>query len=946
MEVILSFIDSALSKFGIQITLWSILIAVAWGESLSQSLCGDVDFSDRVDVTDVVYLINYLFAGGPAPLDPAGGDLNCSGRVDISDAVTMVNFIFAFGPAPCCSSGTLGIVLSGAEADPSLSGTIDYGPFVVADSDFVDDFIRTRLEVVIDPAATVGDVNDALIAIDARLSCMRSGSIFAELVVPPFADPADADSACASLRESGAFLAAYPTFRPIQPSDAAVEPPFPAAARLAQLENEGFPSAWNARQLAVDRSSPVTVIVGDVFHSLSPHNEIQSQTFLPGSGIPDPTFDSSGVNNGNHGFQVAGVIGADFDSIGATGVFPGPSSLLLLQCFCVNGFASWTALLAELSSQLPVSGRFILNTSFGYHDNDGSMTAVSKTQRILHALYWRAQVSGSKDRFLHFVAAGNEGIASNDSANATFTSPFAIAARYNSPFDMLTGSTVSAADSAQLQEVFSYVVQISAANATQLNNVLVVGASAVSGSEATWSNRPSDVRMFGEIISVPCAVADAHCHVQPDGVIEAFVDGSSFAAPQVSGLAAYLWSLSPGLSNSSTLGILANCFNGSWIDAYKAVLSLDMSVSGGDVRRAILDIANSSDGATPDGVFDEHDLEMYIDSIRYFENEAQNVSPPYPRDYSRFDLNGDGYTGERPATATAIPFDLDVNVPPAYSVVYKMLCGLAAGRDTTFDENSVSDRDILMYYSFSGLFAGDDAVRDSIFGIGCAPLAVVGQSDWALAGASIGPPLNLQASNQSAGGSVTATVNESRDSLSAACKQGYSWVSENSASASSNGSTTGPGLMASGSVNLSVSATATTVGTPSTGCAVRVTGSTYAKSNLDFIVDGVGGAYTFQLDVSGGVTPSNPLPGLYAGCSIEVVTIDEFGNEIDGFGGFNSYVNTLPFHLDGGVLTALPAGQHYRLKMLANAVAEATTGTAEGNKSGQINISYSLSVNQ
>lgn len=63
--------------------------------------CGDMDGSGQVDITDAVYLVNYIFADGPAPVDEAGGDINCSGQTDITDAVYLVNFIFSNGPPPC-----------------------------------------------------------------------------------------------------------------------------------------------------------------------------------------------------------------------------------------------------------------------------------------------------------------------------------------------------------------------------------------------------------------------------------------------------------------------------------------------------------------------------------------------------------------------------------------------------------------------------------------------------------------------------------------------------------------------------------------------------------------------------------------------------------------------------------------------------------------------------
>lgn len=63
--------------------------------------CGDANASGNYDIADIVYLIRYIFSGGPAPLDSHGGDVNCDHLCDISDVVYMLQFIFAYGPAPC-----------------------------------------------------------------------------------------------------------------------------------------------------------------------------------------------------------------------------------------------------------------------------------------------------------------------------------------------------------------------------------------------------------------------------------------------------------------------------------------------------------------------------------------------------------------------------------------------------------------------------------------------------------------------------------------------------------------------------------------------------------------------------------------------------------------------------------------------------------------------------
>ncbi len=63
---------------------------------------GDANGSSNVDIDDPVFLINYIFAGGPAP-DPmeAGDATDCVGIIDIDDVVYLITYIFAGGPAPC-----------------------------------------------------------------------------------------------------------------------------------------------------------------------------------------------------------------------------------------------------------------------------------------------------------------------------------------------------------------------------------------------------------------------------------------------------------------------------------------------------------------------------------------------------------------------------------------------------------------------------------------------------------------------------------------------------------------------------------------------------------------------------------------------------------------------------------------------------------------------------
>ena len=67
-------------------------------------LHGDADNSGSIDISDAVFLIAYIFAGGPAPLPPGLGDSDCNGSIDISDVVFLIAYIFGGGPAPCITS--------------------------------------------------------------------------------------------------------------------------------------------------------------------------------------------------------------------------------------------------------------------------------------------------------------------------------------------------------------------------------------------------------------------------------------------------------------------------------------------------------------------------------------------------------------------------------------------------------------------------------------------------------------------------------------------------------------------------------------------------------------------------------------------------------------------------------------------------------------------------
>jgi hypothetical protein len=65
--------------------------------------CGDANGDYVVNVGDIVYLVTYLYKGGPAPLCPlARGDANNDGVINVGDVVYLVTFAYKGGPEPVC----------------------------------------------------------------------------------------------------------------------------------------------------------------------------------------------------------------------------------------------------------------------------------------------------------------------------------------------------------------------------------------------------------------------------------------------------------------------------------------------------------------------------------------------------------------------------------------------------------------------------------------------------------------------------------------------------------------------------------------------------------------------------------------------------------------------------------------------------------------------------
>jgi hypothetical protein len=67
--------------------------------------CGNVncDVGFNIDLSDLIYFVDFLFGGGPAPIITSWADMNCDSELDLSDLIYLVNYLFNGGPAPCAN---------------------------------------------------------------------------------------------------------------------------------------------------------------------------------------------------------------------------------------------------------------------------------------------------------------------------------------------------------------------------------------------------------------------------------------------------------------------------------------------------------------------------------------------------------------------------------------------------------------------------------------------------------------------------------------------------------------------------------------------------------------------------------------------------------------------------------------------------------------------------
>ncbi len=648
----------------------------------------------------------------------------------------------------------VGVVLPGPPLTPARQATYAYGPFASSAQAIVDGRSLDRVRVHFRPLATVGDVNELLAQHDAVIDFMRPGVGAVTLRVPVQLDEAAMDA----LVER---IAAHPQVAYVRPLEVTGDPQRLPPGSAGQPENRillqhllptRFPAAWNASRLLLAQcaSNPVEVLVEDFWHPspgaamLDRIRELPRFSIVYPSGGREaypPVQDQRYV----HGYQVAHYIGSLFDADEPTAAMP------FAECLRVVGYSTqgvdqvemhW--LLNEALLSFSADVKVILNRSLTSTFLEKRLCTpstcppqafrhlparvMSVAEQALSALdLLRAQ----SDRLLIVNNAGNDRDAAwapvySGLSLATTASAYAWARHLSGPgapirqrleefidgraywrprpaypgFPTFVLDPVRRAYIDALFETYQVPLQMPPVA------VLNVGAATNGGTpaqmfEAPFSNSAPDLLVPGEDLQPLTGV-------EPES-------GTSFSAPQVTGLAAYLWLISPALraadATETSRAILENLqADGDGLvrllDAYAAMLSTDESVlptpESAPVRMTLLDVDEDDD-------FDASDVSRFLQTLL---RTPMTDEPTY----GRHDLNGDGYEGGPRRSR----FDLDrVGSTRFGAADYQTLQVLIEGTSLALDERNVTDLEILCYYAYTSLYSGDSMQRSELLGLPC-----------------------------------------------------------------------------------------------------------------------------------------------------------------------------------------------------------------------------------
>jgi hypothetical protein len=596
----------------------------------------------------------------------------------------------------------------------------------------------TSIVLVFSELATVGDINSLLGGVSGKIRSMSQGVPILSIRIPDPKSPAALESVLQILRGSPFVLSASASLFPrtsFLPSGYSTSSPSELNKIRHHLAIRGH-AAWNASAAIQPRQPKPTVVVSDRFGDDIPNNDYDVL-------MPYLSDVNSQKADDSHGYAVLSVIAASFaggatDSEQVTGMFPAKTTLVvadntpagwLFNRRWLNSDQAQVLLLKRIKRTLRKGSNVVVNTSWGTFWDQGKEHPCNPNPTEIHhdvaaelAYHWikRVEKNGLRDKFVHLAAAANLDFDLRliDCPELERAAPFTRAGISGGYLrDTFTGAIVATVDRLATTLIVPNVI----ATATEPFRPKCVHHE---------SSRRLPPGYRGGVLG---AIGTNVFVMEDNQKATDYLTGASLAAPQVAGLAEFVWAINPALTPPGVVDILERTARtmtpamdcvlyalhlahaddaAQVIDAYAAVLAADTPDK--KVRKAILDV----DGNLK---FDEMDLAKYFNEFSLSGGAI---------DYSRYDLNGDGHTGGD----TVDRFDLD-NASP---VDWKTVTQTMEGQAVTFDENQITDQQILCYYAYdNSLYTGDPTWRElyckpkltvDMVGLGSPPL----NKDWSV----------------------------------------------------------------------------------------------------------------------------------------------------------------------------------------------------------------------
>ncbi len=664
-----------------------------------------------------------------------------SATVSVSNGAAGSSANVAFGITPQIANG---IAMPGNPADPVINAAADIRDPNAGGASIVNGIYMDRLNVFFAHDATVDQVNKALADIAAGVVSVTHGFTAFTIGIPR---QSSVDGLRVLLDHLKLAPGVHHASMVILTADNVVfTTPAVSLATMASnirhLLPGRFPAAWNLAnpKMFGDPSqpqslpcpiTPARILVNDRF-SLDLFGQFTPLFAFGGLHLPaPPPVDLT--EDLDHGYIVTRTLGADAVGANPFSRSSGCTDVTLVQMEGLGG--GYYGITDEFVNYMPPLGtKFVVNESRGYagcaviDQCVPTEALVSPLDRAYDALYYKVRTQDRWGDFL-FVASGGNRRAEDVAAiypgagDSRFNSPHNLAQVPDANFAIVGDDalwTPSANDLAQhfvslkasageLDVLKQDVAALGLGGPDAIaDNIITVGSTIdpTPGSELTthvtgaqmgesfFSNRNPDVLTVGEEI--------------PD-LSGNLTDGTSFAAPQVAGLASYLWMLSPDLRNQPMAVtkriIVANTYDNKFIDAYATALALDgttLSPTTAPMRLALLDANN-------DGVFDEQDIDLILSDLFVVDTSTgasvitHQAAPGTQADFKRSDLNGDGFTT---AGARRERFDLDRVGSTQYGASqYSTVTQTIEGFEVSFDETALTDLQILCYYAYSPMFS-------------------------------------------------------------------------------------------------------------------------------------------------------------------------------------------------------------------------------------------------